>query len=47
MAAVDVTDDATARAPMDKLSDTQSYYDVLGVARTASDQEVSKGALPS
>ena len=47
MAAVDVADDATPLEPMEKLSDSKSYYDILGVSKSATDQEVSKGARPN
>lgn len=46
---MDITDDdgASHAPPMKPLSESASYYDVLGVPRAATEQEVSKGALPS
>ena len=43
----DITDadDRTERMPMRRLSETASYYDVLGVARSVTEQEISKGAV--
>ena len=31
---------------MEKLSDSASYYELLGVPKTATEQEINKGACP-